>query len=151
MENFVLYLFLMLLAALIGKFVYMFIDVFGDDGPRKRVPYVHNIPVEGPSESARRWLNYHKKAIIGHRILNDVTIPDDEKTDIDIGIDHAQSILNAGGPCEIVMTSNNAFNVHVANEIMLILTKKVNREIDFNRSKMFESKNGEHKSTIFIK
>lgn len=152
MEHVALYFFLLLFGALIVKFVYMFMDLFGEEDSPKKTPYtyVNSVTGEGPADSAKRWLQYHKKAIVGHRILNDVIIPEDEKTDIDIGIDHAQELLNAGGPCEITLSSKNSFYIHVANEILLVLTKLINRKIDATKSKMFFKKNGEYKSTLVI-
>lgn len=151
MEHVALYFFLLLFGGLILKFLHMFRSVFGssDDDPKK-TPYINSISGEGPADSAKRWLQYHKKAIIGHRILNDIKIPEDEKTDIDIGIDHAQKLLNVGGSCEISLSSTNSFNIHVANEILLVLTKLTNRKIHGTKSNMFFKRGSEYKSTIFI-
>jgi hypothetical protein len=151
MDNLVvLYFFLLLFGALLVKFAYMFNDIFAEDTSPKKV-YVNTITGEGPADSAKRWLQYHKKAIIGHRILNDINIPADERTDIDIGIDHAQSMLNDGGPCEITISTTNSFFIHVVNEILLILTKQINREIDATKSKMFYKQGDHYKSTLFVK
>lgn len=151
MEHLAIYFFLLLFGALIVKFGYMFMDLFFDETSKKRPPFVIFLPGEGPVDTAKRWLKYHKKALVGHRIINDITIPDNEKTDIDVGIDHAQSMLNVGGPCEIHLSTKNSFFIHVMNEILLVLTKMVNREIDGSKSKLFFEKNGEFKSTLFIK
>lgn len=151
MEHLALYFFLLLFGALVVKFAYMFIDIFGDDSDsNKKAPFVNYVAGEGPADTAKRWLAYHRKAVVGHRILNDIKIPDDERTDIDIGIDHAQAMLNAGGPCEIKISSKNSFYIHVINEILLVLTKLVNRDIDGTKSKFFYEEKGEYKSQIYV-
>lgn len=146
----VLYFTILLLGALVGKFVYMFNDVFGN-GNCQKLTYVDSIAGEGPADSAKRWLIYHKKAIVGRRILNDTEVPAELRTDIDIGIDHAQAMLNAGGPCEITITAQNSFHIHVVNEILFELAKLVDREINATKSNMFYKSDGVYKSTLFIR
>jgi hypothetical protein len=150
MEHLALYFFLLLFGALIVKFVYMFLDIFGDDKPTKKAAFVIAVAGEGPADTAKRWLIYNKKAIVGNRILNDVKIPENEKSDIDRGIDEAQRVLNSGGPCEITTSSKNSYYIHVINEILLVLIKLVNREIDGTNSKFFYEKDGEYKSTVYV-
>ena len=59
--KYALYGFVLLFLALILRFVYMFVDTFGGDGtPAPKSAYVNVVPGEGPSDSAARWLKYHR-------------------------------------------------------------------------------------------